>query len=238
MRLVKYVALLAALVLAVAACGDDAADDGAGLDDPGDVSAPGDDAAGAGADLGDDVAAVVGGHEITTADIQEQVESFAGSPQLAEVLEGPEGEEMLGLLTAEVIQTAIFNHLAVGAAEELDAPVTDEDLDQARAELEEETGGPENLAAALEQQGMTDDQLRTQLRALAALRNIEGALGEENGVDEAEAEVLAQQYLTERVQSTEVVVNDDFGTWDAETGQVVPPGGLPQQPQQPVPAPQ
>lgn len=236
MRMVKYVAMLAALALMLAACGDDTAedtDDEAAGGDNGEVLAPEGD--GPGAELDDDVAAVVNGDEISLDEVEQQVESFANNPQVAEALEGPEGEQTLELLRAQVVSTMIINKLAIDGAEELGNPVTDEDIAAARAELEEETGGAENLETALEDEGMSQDQLTVQLRALAALRNIETALAEDGEAGEdVDPETLAQQYLQERLQTADVVVNDDFGTWDAQTGQVTPPGGLPQQP----PAPQ
>ncbi|MEX2618700.1 MAG: SurA N-terminal domain-containing protein [Egibacteraceae bacterium] len=261
MRMAKYVAVLAALALAVAACGDDAADDTTPAGDDDEVSAPEDDGPAAGLD--DDVAAVVNDDEISLDDVEQQVESFANNPQVAEALEGPEGEQTLELLRAQVVSTMIINKLAIAAAEDLDNPVTDEDIAAARGELEDETGGAENLATALEAEGMSEDQLTVQLRALAALRNIETALAEGGDADEDDAEegeegdaeegeegdaeegddpeTLAQRFIQERLQSADVVINDDIGTWDAQTGQVTPPGGLPQQqpqPQQQSPAPE
>lgn len=230
MRMVKFVALLAALALVLAACGDDTADDANGAPSDGDdgeaVTAPDDDHPGA--ELDDDVAAVVDDEEISRDDVDQQVEAFSANPQVAEALEGPEGEQTLGLLRAQVISTIVINKLAIEGAEELDNPVTDDDIAGARSELEDETGGAENLETALEQEGMSEEQLTVQLRALAALRNIEAALAEEAD-DDADPETLAQEYIQDRLRTADVVVNDDIGTWDAQTGQVTPPGGLPQQ---------
>ena len=241
MRFVKYIAVLAVLVLAMAACGDDTADDSDGDVPADDVSesdedTPADDSRGG--ELDDDVAAVVDGEEISTDVVEQQVESLAGNPQIAQALEGADGEQTLGMLRAQVVSTMVINSVAIDGAEELDAPVTDEDVAQARSELEEETGGPEGLQEALEQEGMSEDQLRAQLRALAALRNIETALAEEDTGEDSDPETRAQEFINERLLAADVVVNDDYGSWDPQTGQVAPAGGVPEALQQPAPAPE
>lgn len=235
MRMMTFVAVLAALMLALVACGDDAAD--APDDQEQDATTPdaGDDG---GAELGDDVAAIVNGETIADGAVRDQVEAFASNPQIATALEGPEGEQTLGLLRAQVVTTMIINQVAIEGADELGVPVTDDDIATARTRLEEETGGAENLVQALEAEGMTEDQLTTQLRALAALRNIQGALGEETESSEADAETRAQEFVAERLQGAEVVVNDEYGVWDPQTGQVTPPGGVPVPSAAPQPAPE
>lgn len=231
MRLITKLVAVLAMLLVVAACGDDAAD-GPDEDRPGEADVTQPDQEG-GVELADDVAAVVNGEEISTAQVRAQVDALAGNPKIAEALEGPEGEQTRDVLRAQVVSSLIVNHVAVNGAAELGAPVTDEDVATARAELEEETGGPEGLQAALEQEGMSEDQLAVQLRALAALRNIETALAEDAGDAEADAETRAEEFVRDRLQSAEVVVNDDFGSWNPQSGQVVPVGGVPQ----PAPAP-
>lgn len=234
MRFSKLAALLAALLLVLAACGDG---NGEGDDVPadppeGDVE-PEDDA---GAQLDDDVAAVVNGQEIPAEGVEEQAESFADDPSVAEQFEGLDESEIVSLVSAQVLTNAIVTVVAVEAAEELGNPVTDEDLAAARTEVEEETGGAEALDAALEEEGISEDQLAGQLRALAALRNVEESLAEEaDGGDEgeapedaeADARRRAQEFVSERLANADVIVNDDYGTWDAQTGRVTPPGGTP-----------
>lgn len=229
--LVKLGAVLALLMLALGGCGEDAGnaptDDGP---DEADVTQPDEDR---GAELDDDVAAVVNGDEINAAKVMEQVEALAGNPQIAEALAGSESEQTLGILRAQVVSSMIINRVAIAGAEELGVPVTDEDVATARAELEEETGGAEGLQEALEQEGMSEDQLAVQLRALAALRNIEQALAEEGEDTDADPETRAQEFVSDRLLAAEVVVNDDYGTWDPQSGQVAPVGGVPA----PAPAP-
>jgi foldase protein PrsA len=51
-----------------------------------------------------------------------------------------------------------------------------------------------------------------------------------------EDQMAFQQFITERMSSADIQVDPAFGTWDAETGQVVPPDPIqPDQPEQPLP---
>lgn len=241
MRTATLAALLAALALVAAACGNG---NGEGEDttepsDNGEATAPEDDRS---AELDDDVAAVVNGEEILADDVDGQVDAFAENPQIAEQLEGEDGDQTRDLLRSQVLTTAIVTLVAIEGAEELDRPVTDEDVAAARDELQEETGGAEAFEAALEQEGLSEEQLAVQLRGLAALRNIQGALDEEADESEEESEEAevegapspseqrAQQFVTERLAAADVVVNDDYGMWDPQTGNVSPPGGVPAMP--------
>lgn len=245
MRSATLAALLAALMLVAAACANGNGEGSEEQTDNGETSSAEDDR---GAELDDDVAAVVNGEEIPVDDVENLVEAFATNPEIAEQLEGEQGGDLRDLLRAQVLTTAIVTRVAVEGAAELDRPVTDEDLAAARDELEEETGGAEAFKAALEEEGLTEEQLKVQLRGLAALRNIQEALDEEAG-EEAEAEEApegaptaseqrAQNFVTERLAEADVVVNDDYGSWDPQTGNVTPPGGFPAQPQPGAPPPE
>lgn len=253
MRPVKLLALLTALMLVLAACGNDSEDVSEEEDDT-DVTAPAEDEEEVderGAELDDDVAALVNDEEIPASAVEEQVETLSANPELAEALEGEDAELTMGVLQAQILTTLIVREVALAAAEDLDVPVTDEDIEEARAEVEAEAGGAEGLADELEQGGMSEEQLAVELRGIAAIRNIQEALAEEDDAEEegdAEdpeapegapdpAELRAQQHVRERLLAADVVVNDDYGTWDAENGQVLPPGGLPQAPQAPQPPP-
>lgn len=238
MRMTTTVAMLAALVLLVAACGaepasntasDPARESPEGADSTDGSVLPGDEP---GADLDDGVAAVVNGQEIGAEEVDQQVQAFSATPDVAEALDGPEGAQTLAALRAQVVSNLIINRLALEGAEALGAPVTDDDVTQARAELEEETGGADALQEALDAEGMSEEQLVAQLRALAALRNIEVALAEDAGdaaddaADDA-AGTAAQRFISDLVRQAQVVVATDYGTWDPQTGQVAPAGSLP-----------
>ncbi|HVL99614.1 MAG TPA: SurA N-terminal domain-containing protein [Egibacteraceae bacterium] len=239
MRMLSRLVAVALLAFLLVACGGDGGegDETAQRPDPTPDAAPG-------ADLPDGVAAVVNGQEISAQDIDGQIAAFSENAQIAEAMQGAEGEQTLALLKAQVLSTTIVNLIAIECAEELGVPVTDEDIAQARAELEEDVGGSQALDEAVAREGMPAGHLAAQLRALAALRNIEEALTEAAG-DEAQeapppepgaptaAEARAQRFVRDKLLEADVVINDDYGTWDAETGRIIPPGGVPKAPEQP-----
>lgn len=247
MRFRSIAAVFASIVLALAAasCGDDdgdAAGEGttstAGAD--GDAGESGD---GPGAELPEDVAAEVGGTEIAAQEIAEEASALAESPQMSEQLGEQSGDQARELLQAEVLTYAIQAELLIGAAESLDRSVTDEDVADARTQLEDEAGGADALVESMESQGLSEGFLDQQIRAVAAMNNVQAAVAAESGDDSSDSttsttgpngqsqlspeEQAAQQYLTEYAAGVEIIVNDDFGTWDAQAARVMPPGGLP-----------
>jgi hypothetical protein len=216
MRTPKIVAAAAALALLLAACGDD--DDTASTSSEVVDDGAGDDQAG----VPDGVAAVVDGVEIGADELDEQVDVFAQSPPIAEQLDAA-GDEAMGYLQAQVLSTLIAVQVVTTSAEDLGAPVTDDDLADARVELEEQAGGAEELASLLEEQGVTEGQLSVELRGVAAMRNVEEALGDGDAAADDAGEAT-QEYLAEQLSSADVTVDPDYGTWDAASGQVIPPG--------------
>ena len=241
MRTRKLALALLAAATFLAGCGDDT--DGDTQADPGptDTTAT-DSGTDESASLGDDVAAVVDGEEISAASIDAHVESFVSNPQFAEQLEGAEGEAARAQLGAQILTSAIQSSVLSAGADEIGAPVGDEDIEAARAEVEEQAGGPEGLEAAMAQQGLTEDLLQMELRGVAAVQNITEALDEASGEETSDdtapeeaapgteltpSEQRVQEHLLELATSADIQVHPDFGRWDAQTGQVVPAGAAP-----------
>lgn len=236
-------ALLAAVTF-LAGCGDDADGEDRADQESTDTTAEAAEAgvadtSGAAGSLGDDVAALVDGDEISASSIEDHIEHFTTTPGLAEQFEGDEGDAARAQLGAQILSSAIQSSVLVSGAEELDAPVTEEDIAAARARVEEQAGGAEGLQAAMEQQGLSEDLLQLELRGVAAVENITDALDEAAGDDgstdttSAEAdegteltpsEQRVQEHLLELATTADIQVHPDFGRWDSQTGQVLPPG--------------
>ena len=235
---------LLAAVTFLAGCGDDADSEDRADQEPTDTTAEAAEDGDAGTSgeagsLGDDVAAVVDGDEISAASIKGHVEDFAANPQLAEQFEGDDGDAARAQLGAQILSSAIQSSVLVAGAEELDVPVTEEDVEAARAQVEEQAGGPEGLQAAMEQQGLSEDLLQLELRGVAAVQNITDALDEaagddssadtnpdevEDGAELTPSEQRVQEHLLELATSADIQVHPDFGRWDPQSGQVLPPG--------------
>lgn len=240
MRTRKLALALLAATAFVAGCGDDDPDD-AQADQETTDSTVADGGSDEATSLDDDIAALVDGEEISAAGIDGHVESFVANPEFAEQLEGAGAEAARAQLAAQILSSAIQSSVLVSGAEDVGAAVADEDLAEARAQVEAQAGGPEGLQAAMEQQGLTEELLEIELRGVAAVQNITEALDEEAGDDAAgtptdetdpdteltPSEQRVQEFLLELVDSTDVEVHPDFGRWDDQTGQVIPPGGAP-----------
>lgn len=233
-------ALLGAAVF-VAGCGGDT-DSDERADQVTTDSTVDDAASGEAGSLDDDVAAVVDGEEISAASIDGHVDAFAANPQFAEQLEGPAGEAARTQLRAQILSSAVQSSVLAAGADEIGAPVTDEDLTAARSQVEERAGGAEGLQTAMEQQGLTEDLLQVELRGVAAVQNITEVLDEEAGDDSSAdttpddvepgteltpSEQRVQEFLLAQVSAADIRVHPDFGRWDAQSGQIVPPGGAP-----------
>lgn len=230
-------ALLAAVTF-LAGCGDDADSEDRSDQEPTDTTSD-DGGSGEAGSLDDDVAAMVDGEEISAASIEGHVEDFTTNPQLAEQFEGEDGDAARAQLGAQILGSAIQSSVLVAGAEELDVPVTEEDIEAARAQVEEQAGGPEGLQAAMAQQGLSEDLLQLELRGVAAVQNITDALDEaagddgsadttppegEEGAELTPSEQRVQEHLLELATTAEIQVHPDFGRWDPQTGQVLPPG--------------
>lgn len=236
-------ALLAAVTF-LAGCGDDSDGedraDQESTDTTADAAEDGEaGTSGEAGSLGDDVAAVVDGDEISASSIEGHIEHFATTPGLAEQFEGEDGEAARAQLGAQILSSAIQSSVLVAGAEELDAPVTEKDIEEARAQVEEQAGGPEGLQAAMEQQGLSEELLQLELRGVAAVQNITDALDEaagddgsadttpdevEEGAELTPSEQRVQEHLLELATTANIQVHPDFGRWDPQTGQVLPPG--------------
>ena len=147
----RFIALLAALALAVAATGcggDDGGDDASDIDVPANAIA------------------VVGDKEISkeeydrllasaekTYEAREQEFPAAGTPEFA---------QLRNAIVRNLVEKAQFEI----AAEELDVTVSDEDVDKRLAELKEQffEGDEQKYKDELEAQGLTEEQVKSDLR--------------------------------------------------------------------------
>jgi parvulin-like peptidyl-prolyl isomerase len=147
----RIIALLAALALAVAAAGCGGGDGG---DDSSDIEVP------------PNAIAVVGDREITkeeydrllaaaekTYEAREQEFPAAGTPEFA---------QLRNAIVRSLVEKAQFEI----AAEELDITVTDEDVDKRLDELKQQffEGDEQKYKEELEAQGLTEEQVKTDLR--------------------------------------------------------------------------
>ncbi|MBW3618947.1 MAG: SurA N-terminal domain-containing protein [Actinobacteria bacterium] len=234
----SLLALLAALLLVLAACGDgDGPSDGASPS-PGDAAGE--------VELAEGAAAVVNGTEIPTPVLDARVETAAAAPEVAEILGGEDGEAARSQLEASILSQLIVNEIVIDGAADRGLEVDDDAVAETRDELTEQAGGEEAFAEQVGQAGLDDVQLAAELEAITALRLVRDDLSAEevgspppvqpapDGSTPDPADARLQQWLLEQLQAAEVAVAPEIGTWDPTRGSVVP-AVLPQQ--QPPPAP-
>jgi hypothetical protein len=230
-RAFRPLAVFAAATIALTACGS--GDGGTEVDDPSTAA----DVEGGTAAVGDDVAAVVNGDEIPTELLDARVDNAAETPELSQLLEGEEGDDVRGQLQASILSQLILNRIVLEGAQDMGLEIDDAAISDTRDQLVSEAGGEDAFEAQVAEAGLDDDQLASELESITALRLVRDELGvpdeaptgpEDPAADPAQADPL-QQWLVERLSEAEVAVAPELGTWNATQGQVVPPG-LPEQP--------
>ncbi len=244
MSLRRLAILLAALALALAAC--EAEEDGVieeDLDDAQELDADDfdeDDLEDLGleqpeppepVDLPDGLAAVVDDEEIAEGTLEERFEAVVAAPEVAEQLESEDTEALEEQLKAQILSRLILDRIVAIGAEELGVDASEEAIAEREAEEAEAAGGEEALAEQLERQGVSAEQLEEELRTIVLLDGIEEELtadlaeedfeaDEEMGI--SPADMAVQEWLFEQLSAREVEVDEAYGVWSAESGQVIP----------------
>lgn len=214
--------------LALAGCGG-------GEDEPSATSSPtaGTEAAAAPSpvDLPEGVAAQVGDTEIAVETVEQRVQALteqaeAQQTEGASPTEGVDPEQREAAITAQVIGDLIVGRVILDGAEELGVAPTEEDVAELRQQVEEGAGGPEAFLEQATAIGYDEAAIDRELRVLAAFENITDALLEQSGGDPAspapEDQRVVQEWLLEQLEATEIAVDEQYGVWDPNTGQVVP----------------
>lgn len=228
-RALPVLAVAAALVLAACGGGSDpepAATDTAAAGETGAV------------DLPDGVAAEVGETEIPTDRVDERVDTALENPQVAAQLpEDP--EQARTLIGANVLGQMIVTEAVLQAAEAEGIEVSDEEIAEKRGELEEQAGGADALQQQIDAVGFSEEEVDRELRSLAVLDQVREREAPDAGPDASPTapgqpnpgDMAVQQWLQEQLSGMRIVVDRDFGRWDAQRLQVVPPeSAMPAQP--------
>ena len=129
------------------------------------------------------VAASVDGAEILITEVEEQFEQAQANEEFATRLEedpsfGPQVQAQIltGLIQGEILQNW---------ADDLGVEATDEEVESERDEVIEQLGGEEAFAQAIEQNGLTEEQVDEQLRQRVLQEKIADEVASEPVTDEA-----------------------------------------------------
>lgn len=201
----------------------------------------------------DGVAAVVDGTEITDRTVEEWFDEAAKSPEVAARLEGGQGEQIRPALRAQILSRLIVSDILTRAAsDDFGIEVSDEEVVARRDELVKEAGGEDALAQQLATAGLTEELLvEHELPMLIILEEVEHEFASDTDAEAtttttaavpgaqpppSESQQAMQEWGRARFAEADVTVRPAYGTWDPQTGQVQPEGGLPSGPT-PGPAP-
>lgn len=219
------------LALTLTGCGGDGADPST----DGSPTATSTDAASSPVDLPDGVAARVDDTDIPVEEVEQRVaalvtetEDRQSGPATEDATEGVDPEQREAALTAQVLGDLIVGHVILDGAEELGVAPTDEDVAAIREEVASSAGGEEAFMEQATEIGYDEAAIERELTILAAFQNITEALIDERGGDSGspapEDEQAIRQWLLDELAVADIAVDEQYGVWDAETGQVLPAG--------------
>lgn len=242
-------AMLLSGALLLSACGDDGDGGDAATDAATDTATDAPTAAGTDAptdqptqaelvseDLPDGIAATVGDTEIPVEVLQARLDAMRQIPQVQEQLESEEGGEQLeSQLQTQALSQLVLQEVVLQGAAEQDVEVGDDEVEDYRTELAENAGGDEAFDEQLATAGVPGDQLDQELRASLAFEMVTEKLLSDAGVEPTEpateegmppgqdpqTQQVQQEWLAQLVSDTDVVVDEEYGAWDATSGQVV-----------------
>ncbi|MET9378406.1 SurA N-terminal domain-containing protein [Streptomyces sp. NPDC003035] len=155
-------------------------------------------------------AAVVGGERIEVSSLQAQVRDVRtaqqASPQAAQLIQGT------GDLSREKLNVMIFDKVVDKVAADHGITATRGEIQKARAEFTEQSGGETQLAAMLlQQQGVAPDQIDVVVRRTVLMNKIAAKLGVANT---PEGQQKLTEVFAEASRALDIDVNPRFGAWD------------------------
>lgn len=224
LRVRTTTAAIAVAAIALAGCGggDEA------NEEPTTVQTEGADAEGAAAepvDLPDGVAAQVGEVDIEEGQLNKRLDAVLAQEQPTEQ-EGVTPEQREAAVASQVLSDLIVGQVILQGAEELGVAPTDEDISTLRDQVAEGAGGQEAFEQQASEAGYDQEAIERELRVLAAFQNVTEELLTEQGGDAAtpgpEDQAAVQEWLVERLEATDITVDEQYGVWDPATGQILP----------------
>jgi hypothetical protein len=166
-------------------------------------------------------AAVVNGFEISQGRLDEQVDLALTDPTLAAQVEGTEGAERRAELTRQVLSFLIRQHIIETYARTNRITVAESEVDAEVAATVDQVGGQEAFDRELATRGLTEDDVRDNIRRGLLTNKVVQAVGEEQlpGTAEATPEELNQafgQWLRDQAAAADIEINPRFGAFDLE----------------------
>ncbi len=158
-------------------------------------------------------AAVVGGKEISTSQLQGQVQAVRDAQQAA-----PQGEQLIrrtGRLPRATLDGMIRHRVVARAADDAGVHVSPSEIQRTRRSYEQQAGGAQALQSALlQQQAVAPSQIDDRVWLELSVRKIAKA----SGIDLRSAR--GNQQLTKKFadasRQLDIEVNPRYGSWDVD----------------------
>jgi hypothetical protein len=170
-------------------------------------------------------AAVVSGHRITTETLKNEYDLLLRDPQLAQEMNGPQGEKNRKDFTRRLLSYLIQVQLLQQYASANGITVSPAEVDEALEDAIAGVGGQEQFDQELKALGLTVAGVRRNLQRSLLFGKVQDALAAQAGLGPTassdERNRVFQEWFTSRLRSGDIEVNPRFGRLDARTGQVV-----------------
>ena len=158
-------------------------------------------------------AAIVGDQTVPVARIDEQFERIRATDAYQEQAQQDVTGQIAAQAQTRLVTTAVQEALLRMAGERNGVEVTEQQIDDRIADLEDQLGGPEELQRRLDEAGLSQRDLRKQIEN----QQIQQALQQQAGADADFA-----QFIRETVDDVPVDVNPRYGSWDSQSLQIQP----------------
>jgi parvulin-like peptidyl-prolyl isomerase len=140
-----------------------------------------------------EAAATVGGESIPITTVEQRFEQAKANPQVAQQLQGDESGQFESQVQSQILSQLILAEIVGQWADELGIEATQAELDEERESVIEQLGGEEQFQQAVEQAGLSEDQVDDQLRQQVLQTKIAEEVGAGDEVTDAQVEDFYQQ---------------------------------------------
>ena len=162
-------------------------------------------------------AAVVGGQRITVAQLESRVSEVRAAQRSATADEAQYAQAIAktGTLTRNTLHGMVLDRVLHRAAEDNGVSVSDREVQQFRASLEQQAGGAQALRTAwLQQYGVPPQRLDDNLRTEVEAQKLGAALGVD--MNSPAGKATFWNTLSAASKELNVDVNPRYGAWDVE----------------------
>lgn len=137
------------------------------------------------------VAATVNGTEISVDEVAERFEQAKQDPQVAEQLQAD--PKATASIQATILTQLVISELLEQWAADLDIEATDQEVADERDALIEQMGGQEAFDTAVEQSGLSEEDVNLQIRQQVLQKEISAKVGEDSEVSDADIKAFYEE---------------------------------------------